>query len=61
MGKVANAKRKKLFNDIINKDTQRQAVLDKPRYESACCLIKFEKKLPNHFVKCYNCPLDTED
>jgi hypothetical protein len=59
MGRVANQKRKKFFDELMRKDVERQAVIDKPRKEVNCCLHKYESKLPKHFVKCYNCPLDT--
>lgn len=58
MGKVANARRKSFFDKLMKEDIQRQKILNQPRAEAACCLNKYKSKLPDHFVKCYNCPLD---
>lgn len=61
MGKVANARRKRFFDQLMKQDMERQKEIDRPRREANCCLHKYESKLPKHFVKCYNCPLDTND
>jgi hypothetical protein len=61
MGKVANAKRKRFFDKLLQEDIERQARIDMPRKYPNCCLNKYANKMPSHFVKCFNCPLDTED
>lgn len=69
MGKVANAKRKKFFEELDKQDTvtARKAKLKlKPAKtevnettiakKSLCCLLKHKNNLPMGFRKCINCP-----
>ena len=73
MGKSADIKRERLFNELAA-----DGRLDKPLYakkfkkvqamptplvvkkqKHVCCLIKYEGKLPLGFYPCHGCTLDT--
>lgn len=59
MGKVANAKRKKFFEELKAQDQKKFVAAEsakKLEQNKSCCLYK-HKDLPGGFRKCINCPV----
>lgn len=55
MGKVANRKRKEFFEELRKRGEEARI----ERQQGNCCLLKYKRKLPDHFRKCIDCPLDS--